>query len=220
MTHSHLLANKLVTGMRMTREDFLRAWEDSPELKNAELIEGIVYVPSPVSPSHGFYDSLIHAWLVIYASSNRELEAGNNATWMMLESAPQPDAHLRRLPEFGGQSRIAENKFFGAPELAVEICVTSREVDFGPKLALYQRAGVREYITLETLIPRVEWRVLDGGSYRSLQPDNDGIYRSESFPGLWLNTKALWARDSAAVIATVQQGIAANATPKAAPHAE
>lgn len=209
MTNPQPLVSRLVTGIHMSREEFLRAWEATPELKNAELIEGIVYVPSPVSPSHAFFDSLLISRLVIYAASKPGLEAGNNATWIMLESSPQPDAHLRRLPEFGGTSGIAGNLLNGAPELAVEICVTSREVDFGPKLALYQRAGVREYITLETLISRVQWRVLDNGSCRNIEPDAEEVFRSDFLPGLWLDSKALWSRDSGALLATLQKGIAA-----------
>ncbi len=210
MTNPHLLVDRLITGMQMTREAFLRAWDASPELKNAELIEGIVYVPSPVSATHAEFDFLIHLWLGTYAVHNGKCQGGANATWLMLESAPQPDSHLRLLPEFGGRSRQELGKFTGAPELAVEICVTSREVDFGPKLALYQRAGVREYITLETLIPCVQWRVLENSSYRIVEPDTEGVFRSEVFPGLWLDTKALWSKNSAALLACLQKGIAAN----------
>jgi Uma2 family endonuclease len=47
----------LVTGERLTVEEFLRRWEDLPELKNAELIDGVVYVPSPVSLDHGRFDT-------------------------------------------------------------------------------------------------------------------------------------------------------------------
>ena len=68
----------------------------------------------------------------------------------MLDNAPQPDAYLRILPSHGGQSGDEARYCTGAPELAVEICLTSTEVDFGPKRKLYQRAGVREYITIET----------------------------------------------------------------------
>ena len=53
----------LVTGERLTVEEFLRRWEDLPDLKNAELIDGVVYVPSPVSLDHGTFDFLIHWWL-------------------------------------------------------------------------------------------------------------------------------------------------------------
>jgi hypothetical protein len=42
-------ATELVTGEQMTVEEFLHRWEELPDLKNAELIDGVVHVPSPVS---------------------------------------------------------------------------------------------------------------------------------------------------------------------------
>ena len=95
---------ELTTGERMTVEEFLRCWEELPDLKNAELIDGVVHVPSPVSRDHGNLDSLIHWWLVHYVQATPGCKAGNNSTWLMLDSAPQPDAFLRILPSHGGQS--------------------------------------------------------------------------------------------------------------------
>jgi hypothetical protein len=72
----------------------------------------------------------------------------------MSGSVPQPDVYLRILPSHGGQSRNEGNEGeYGtdAPELVAEVCDTSTEVDFGPKLALYERAGVPEYVTFELL---------------------------------------------------------------------
>jgi hypothetical protein len=83
----------------------------------------------------------------------------------MSGSAPQPDAYLRILPSHGGQSGNEGPLGAGAPELAVEVCLTSTHIDFGPKLALYQRAGLREYITVEALGRQVIWRVLENGVY-------------------------------------------------------
>jgi Uma2 family endonuclease len=97
----------------------------------------------------------------------------------------------------------------GAPELIVEVCLTSTEVDFGPKLALYQRAGVQEYVTVELLAHRVVWRVFDGGRYAALQPDSDGLLRSRRFAGLWLDPAALWSEDGERLIAALEAGIAA-----------
>ena len=131
----------LVTGERLTVEEFLRRWEDLPDLKSAELIDGVVYVPSPVSLEHGRLDSRIILWLAYYAQATTGCDSGNNSTWLMAGSAAQPDAYLRILPSHGGQSGSEGSFGAGAPELAIEICVTSSEVDFGPKLALYQRAG-------------------------------------------------------------------------------
>ncbi|MEO8127279.1 MAG: Uma2 family endonuclease [Bryobacteraceae bacterium] len=199
--------DRLITGLQMTREEFLRRWDALPGLKKAELIEGIVYVPSPVSTDHGIFDGLVGGWLSRYAWATQGCRLGHNSTWMILESAPQPDVYLTILPEYGGQWRI-EGKFAsGAPELAVEICLTSTEVDFGPKLALYQRAGVREYITVELFTKRIVWRVLEGGSYRELNSLPEGVFRSRTFPGLWLNPTAFWAYDTATMDALLQQGL-------------
>jgi len=204
-----LTATELVTGERMTVEEFLRCWEELPELKNAELIDGVVHVSSPVSHEHGSADTLIHLWLAYYAQATPGCQAGNNSTWLMLDSAPQPDAYLRILPSHGGQSRVERRYDVGAPELAVEICLTSTEVDFGPKRKLYQKAGVREYITIELFWKRMVWRVLDENAVyvaQTLPPD--GIVRSHIFPGLWLDEAAFWAENGAKMRAGLNAGLA------------
>jgi len=204
-----ITATELVTGEQMTVEEFLRRWEELPDLKNAELIDGVVHVPSSVSLEHGSLDTLIHLWLAYYAQATPGCQAGNNSTWLMLDSAPQPDAYLRILPSYGGQSRDERRYGAGAPELAVEICVMSTEVDFGPKRKLYQRAGVREYITIELFWERIVWRVLDENAvYVSQEIPPDGIVRSQVFPGLWLDAAAFWAGDGAKMLAALNAGLA------------
>jgi hypothetical protein len=99
----------------------------------------------------------------------------------MSGSVPQPDAHLRILPSHGGQSGNKGPLGAGAPELAVAVCVTSGELDLGPKLALYQKAGVREYITVEPGGRRMIWRMLDNGCYVAQTLPADGIFRSRAF---------------------------------------
>jgi len=198
----------LVTGERLTVEEFLRRWEELPDLKNAELIDGVVYVPSPVSLTHGSLDLLIHMWLGYYAQATPGCKGGSNSTWLMSGSAPQPDAYLRILPSHGGQSANEGPLGAGAPELAVEICVTSTEIDFGPKPALYQRAGVREYITVEQFGQRMIWRVLENGAYVAQTPPLDGIVRSQVFPGLWLDLAAFWSDDGAKMLVALNAGLA------------
>jgi Uma2 family endonuclease len=201
-------ATELVTGEQMNVEKFLRRWEELPDLKNAELIDGVVHVSSPVSYEHGSRDTLTHLWLAYYAQATPGCRAGNNSTWLMLDSAPQPDAYLRILPSHGGQSSDGKLYTAGAPELAVEICLTSTEVDFGPKRKLYQRAGVREYVTIETFKKRIVWRVLVDGVYMQREASSDGILRSEFFPGLWLDVGAFWADDGAKMLAALNVGLA------------
>jgi hypothetical protein len=201
-------AAELVTGMRMTREEFLAAWEELPDLKRAELIDGEVWVASPVRIDHWQPEGLIGLWLGMFSLRTIGCQFGHNGTWEMLGSIPQPDVFLRIAPAYGGQSSDGKKFPIGAPELAVEICVTSRDYDFGPKLHLYRRAGVREYITLETFRNRIVWRALEEDRYREVAPDENGVYRSERFPGLWLDSKALIANDGAKLLATLEQGLA------------
>jgi Uma2 family endonuclease len=198
----------LITGMRMDRDEFIRRWEALPDLKRAELIEGIVYVGSPLGHRHGRFHVHLSVLVGVYAGRTPGVEAGSVSTYYMLKSAPQPDLFLRLLPECGGQTRVKKNFLHGAPELAIEISESSASYDFGPKLKLYQRAGVREYITVDAVTGRLVWRTLDGGSYRDLAADADGVFRSRVFPGLWLDSAHVADCDCPAQLALLERGFA------------
>jgi Uma2 family endonuclease len=204
---------ELATGQRMNVEEFLCRWDKLPELKNAELIDGMVYVPSPLSSKHARRDYQIHWWLSRYEEATPGCQGASNGTWFMLDSAPQPDVFLRILPAHGGRSgnklRNKEEYFAGAPELVVEICESSADLDLGPKLRLYQRAGVREYITVEIPEQRIVWRTLDEHSiYHPQVVPADGILRSQVFPGLWLDVAAFWADDGPKMLVALSAGLA------------
>src|SRR5438034_6581107 len=111
----------LVDGQRLTVDEFLRRWEEQPNLKLAELIEGVVYLPSPVGYAHGSQHLLTAGWVMHYRARTPGCGGGNDSTWLMRGSAPQPDIHLRILPEYGGQSQVEKDLCVGAPELAAEI---------------------------------------------------------------------------------------------------
>lgn len=103
----------------------------------------------------------------------------------MIDTAPQPDLYLCIPAESGGQVRPAKKNYYaGAPELAVEITESSTQIDFGAKMALCARSGVREYITVEPYWNKLTWRSLVPFSYRDLKPGADGIVRSRVFPGI------------------------------------
>lgn len=194
----------------MTREEFIRRWEALPEIKRAELIDGIVYMPSPVSGIHGSCDYLVHMWLGQYTLATPGCRGETGSTWFMGpgQNAPQPDITLALMAEYGGKSRIEGIYSSGVPELAVEICYSSTDYDLGPKLNLYQASGVPEYIAVLTLERKVIWLELVDGRYRPIEPDADGVLRSRIFPGLWLDPAALLAGDTARLAAVGQRGIA------------
>jgi Uma2 family endonuclease len=201
----------LSPGDQMGRDEFLGRWYQMPGLKFAELIEGAVYMPSPLSLRHANRDNLIQGLLFSYAAHVPDCQPLTNATWLMTpNSVPQPDASLRWVREVGGRSKVDDELMAGVPELAVEICLSSRSYDLGPKRLLYQSAGVPEYLAIILENQQIEWRVLEqGGRYRLLKPHKDGTLRSRIFPGLWLDIDAYWRNDRAALLATLERGIAA-----------
>lgn len=201
----------LETGDRLSRPEFERRYTAHPEIKKAELIEGVVYMPSPVHfRSHGSPHSRIIAWLVVYAAATPGVEVGDNATVRLdLDNEVQPDALLRLQAELGGRSHIGADDFVeGPPELIAEIAASSASYDLHDKLRVYRRNGVQEYLVWQVFEQRLDWFVLEAGEYRPLPPDEAGILRSQVFPGLHLHALALLTGDMAQVLATLQQGLA------------
>jgi len=61
---------------------------------------------------------------------------------------------------------------------------------------LISTAGLAFASTSRFLLqPRqVIWRHLVRGRYREIAPGADGLLRSHTFPGLWLDPEALWSK--------------------------
>jgi len=201
----------LENGDRLTRAEFERRYEAMPHLKKAELIEGVVYVPSPVRHrQHGSPHAHLIGWLFQYTANTPSIEVGDNSSVRLdLDNEPQPDALLFIDPTCGGQVRISDDGIIeGAPELVAEVASSSVSYDLHAKLHVYSRNGVCEYIVWRVLEQAVDWFVLRDGQYERLPRDAQGLVRSEVFPGLWLYPAALLPGDLATMLAIVQQGLA------------
>lgn len=199
----------LRNGDHLSRGEFERRYEAMPHLKKAELVEGVVHVPSPArQDEHGKPHGQIVGWMIAYQAATPGTEVGNNATVRLdLDNEPQPDALLRIEPGHGGQSRTSADGYVeGAPELIAEVAASSASYDLHTKLNAYRRNGVREYIVWRTLDGEIDWFHFEGGEYRRLAPDAGGILKSRVFPGLWLDPAALLRGDLARVLAVVQEG--------------
>jgi Uma2 family endonuclease len=197
----------LRAGDELTREEFLRRWEANPRIKLAELIGGIVYLPSPVSVDHGGSDSHVGTWLGVYHAYTPGTASERNTTSFMLEDTPQPDLNLRLLPEYGGGSWVEGKYLHGSPELVAEVCATSASYDLNQKYRLYQAAGIPEYLAVVVFEREIRWHILVEGRYQLLSPDADGLYRSRIFPGLWLDGQALLAGNLRLVLDRLQEGL-------------
>ncbi|MEB3825920.1 Uma2 family endonuclease, partial [Phormidium sp. CCY1219] len=88
---------------------FERRYAAASQIKKAELIEGVVYVASPVRANlHSRPHAIIMAWLSAYWTATPGVDPLIDATVRLDEdNEPQPDALLRIEPEVGGHSSIS-----------------------------------------------------------------------------------------------------------------
>lgn len=196
----------LENGDRLTRVEFERRYKAMSGIKKAELIEGRVYMASPVRIIHGQPHAYIMTWLGVYCAATPGTQFADNTTVRLdTNNEPQPDALLRIE---GGQSRIDDDGYIeGAPELIVEIAASTASYDLQEKLQVYRRNGVQEYIVWQVSDRILDWFRLRDGEYIKLQSDAQNIIKSEVFPGLWLKIDSLLENNLAQVIQTVQQGL-------------
>jgi Uma2 family endonuclease len=200
----------LENGDRLTRAEFERRYEAMAEVKKAELIEGVVHMPSPVRQRHhGRQHSHLNFWLCAYEASTPGVEVGDNSTVRLdLDNMPQPDCLLFVQPEHAGRVRIGTKGYIeGAPELVAEVASSSSSYDLGDKLRAYWRNGAGEYLVWRVLDGQFDWFLLNEERYEALEPAADGTVRSRVFPGLWLDPGALMRGDLNAVFAVVQKGL-------------
>jgi Uma2 family endonuclease len=199
---------RLENGDRLTLTEFERRYHAMPHVKKAELIEGTVYMASPLRiTQHGEPYGYMMTWLGVYKASTPGVQLGDNCTVRLdADNEPQPDALLRI--ELGGQSTISEDGYVeGAPELIVEIAASTVSIDLHDKLKVYRRNRVKEYLVWRVDDRQLDWFRWREGEYLQLQLNSEGFICSEVYPGLWLDRDALLSGDLARVIEIVQQGL-------------
>ena len=200
----------LEPGDRLSRTEFERRYERMPHVKKAELIEGTVYMPSPLhARNHAKPHIQLGTWLGTYAAETPVVECFDNSTIRLdLDNEPQPDLVLIKSAAKDGQARISKDDYIeGAPELVVEIVGSSQAYDLHQKKGVYRRNGVREYLAWITGEKRVVWWELQDEEYQEIAPAADGLLKSRTFPGLWLDTAALLRGDMKGVLAALRRGL-------------
>ncbi|MBM3493147.1 MAG: Uma2 family endonuclease, partial [Armatimonadetes bacterium] len=143
---------RLRPGDHLSLAEFDRRYAGAPDTWIAELIEGVVYKPSPVTDFHSLPHMDLAVWLGTYAYRTPYAIALNNQSVRLRgDNEVQPDVLLRR--SIGGASQRTDDGYIeGPPELVCEVSYTSATYDLHAKKALYERAGVQEYLV---------WRVED-----------------------------------------------------------
>jgi Uma2 family endonuclease len=187
--------------------EFHRRYEASPPDVRAELIGGIVYMPSPLKVPHGTHASKLNGLLVMYEAATPGIQSLQNTTAILGQSSePQPDLALRLLPERAGQSRENRKRYLiGAPELIIEVAHSSVAIDLHAKKDDYRDAGVREYLVL--CLQEQELRAFDLPADEPWPLPADRVFRSRVFPGLWIDEAATIAEDLRKLLATLRRGL-------------
>jgi len=199
----------LENGDRLTRQEFERRYQAMPKVKKAELIEGVVYMASPLRFTHAKPHGDLMGWLWTYKIATPQVEMGIEPTVRLdIENAPQPDGVLLIKRESGGNCRLSEDGYIeGAPELVIEVAASSVAIDLGDKKRAYRRNGVQEYLVWQVFEQKIDWFSLQDGDYISLVPNQQDVICSQVFPGLWLDGGAMLQGNMQQVLNVLQVGI-------------
>ena len=171
---------------------------DSPPGVVAEVLDGVLYQsPRPALP-HAAAASAVGEELGPPFKRGR----GGPGGWIILY---KPEVHLGAdilVPDVGGWRRetlptLPETAYLSvAPDWACEVASPStRALDRGAKLQVYQREGVSHVWLIEPLDRLLEVLRLDGESYRIIQrATGDNPLRLKPFDAIEFDLAALWAR--------------------------
>ncbi|GAC1462159.1 MAG: hypothetical protein NVS2B14_09350 [Chamaesiphon sp.] len=150
----------LENGDRLTRPEFERRYSAMPEIRKAELIEGVVYMTSPLRfRPHAEPHGCLITWLGVYQAATPHVEMGIEPTVRLdVDNEPQPDGVLLISPESSGHSTLSDEGYLeGAPELVAEIAASSVSIDLGDKKRAYRRNSIQEYIVWQVFDQTISW---------------------------------------------------------------
>ena len=202
-------APPLQSGDRLGVAEFHQRYAQHPSIKKAELVEGVVYVSSPVYTSHSKPHAQLVFWAGLYLAGTPTVQIGDNQSVRLdNDNEVQPDICLWRDESVGKQVEVTpKGLLLGAPDLVVEVAASSAAYDLHQKLRVYQRSGVLEYLVFVAYEQETHWFRLVDGVYQEITADNQGVLRSRLFPGLWIHPDHVWNNDFAAMQALLQSGL-------------
>lgn len=214
LIRSDALANGLLripvllrSGDRMSQAEFHRLYEQYPDKVKFELIKGTVYMASPEGLPHSKYTTMLAGVLTLYQADTPGVEAASDPTVILSEdSEPQPDLLLRIVPDHGGRTWTEGKYLAGPPELVIEIAHSSVAIDLHEKKDDYQRNHIVEYLVFCVEEEQIHWFDLSKGKSNRLP--SDGVLRSKAFPGLWIDTAALFRSDLKRLLRILKKGLA------------
>ena len=195
----------LESGDRLSPEEFDRIYAQCSDIRKAELIDGVVYVASPVhweGHSEPFTDLLGLLWA--YRMRTPGVRAAGDGSLRLDGVRVQPDIALFWDEAHGGKVHKTEDDYLeGPPDLVAEVAGSSASYDLHDKLRVYEWSGVREYIVWRTRDQEIDFFRLRDGAFERVAPDAEGIVESDVFPKLRISITCLLASDPAGAFAAL-----------------
>ncbi|MCB0117087.1 MAG: Uma2 family endonuclease [Caldilineaceae bacterium] len=202
-------APPLQSGDRLGVAEFHQRYAQHPSIKKAELVEGVVYVSSPVYTSHSKPHAQLVFWAGLYLAGTPSVQMGDNQSVRLdNDNEVQPDICLWQDNSVGKQISVTQKGLLlGSPDLVIEVAASSAAYDLHQKLRVYQRSGVREYLVFVAYEQEARWFHLVDGEFQPITADDEGVLRSRLFPGLWIHPDHVWQNDFAAMQTLLQAGL-------------
>lgn len=175
---------------RMTSAQF---FEEAPEDRKAELIDGIMVIPMPPLVIHERLQTFLLTLLRLYVEEFDLGEVFGSRTPVELNTAytPEPDV----LFVSGKRSNIVGEKGIkGPPDLVIEILsVGTARLDRGEKFYAYESAGVEELWLIDPHGPAgTTFFRRDSGRFVEVEPNADNILYSAAVKNFWFDVSWLW----------------------------
>jgi len=173
---------------KISYEEFLD-WVDEDAL--AEWVDGEIIMATPASIRHQDIAKFLLRLLDQYVEINDLGKVIIAPFQMKLVSGREPDIMFVSNEHI---DRIEETYLDGPADMVVEIVSPESMMrDRGEKYFEYESGGVSEYWLIDPIREQAEfYRLGDDRHYRTILPNEDGIYHSEAIKGFWINVSWLW----------------------------
>jgi Uma2 family endonuclease len=201
---------RLIDGERLSRAVFEERFDAHPDQKVAELLEGVVRLTN----DGRFFPATCRADLTAlfgsYAAVTPHVLVGAHSSLLLDdENELQPDHSVLIRRENGGRGVLdSAGCLRSAPELAAYVVSPEFAELTAKRKRVLHRFGASELVFWYVNVGTLEWFVRRANGYDRLPPDADGLLKSVTFPGLWLDPAALVRRDLPAVLAALTRGLA------------
>ena len=110
------------------------------------------------------------------------------------------------------QCEAHDDAFRGPPNFVLDVFDSGDDPDFLRRRDLFCKSGVHEYLVAVNDDPvGVLWHRLEGGAYRLVEPDENGIIYSHALPNFWVPLKAMQDRDWWTLLGCIERGVSRRA---------